>query len=184
MNRKKFSLLLLSFFLIVFGFCGCAQRETPGDAMPNVSSETEKSSVEKVKDGGDGSSEDIPLRASFESVDVNISGRYTSLEEVASYIFLYDTLPANYITKSEARKLGWKPSDGNLWEVTDQMSIGGDVFGNREGKLPKQEGRIYYECDIDYEGGRRNAKRIVYSNDGLIFYTEDHYKSFERLECT
>ena len=61
------------------------------------------------------------------------------------------------------------------------MSIGGDKFGNREGILPKEDGRVYYECDIDYEGGYRNEKRIVFSNDGLIFYTEDHYQSFEEL---
>ncbi|WP_276648398.1 ribonuclease domain-containing protein [Trichococcus flocculiformis] len=61
------------------------------------------------------------------------------------------------------------------------MSIGGDCFGNREGLLPKKSGRTYYEADIDYDGGYRGAERIVYSNDGLIFYTDDHYESFEQL---
>ena len=60
-------------------------------------------------------------------------------------------------------------------------SIGGDVFGNREGSLPDRSGRTWYECDIDYSGGKRGAKRIVYSNDGLIYYTEDHYETFVRL---
>ena len=73
------------------------------------------------------------------------------------------------------------PHEGNLWDVADGMSIGGDKFGNREGLLPKESGRQYYECDIDYEGGYRNGKRIVYSNDGLIYYTEDHYESFEEI---
>ena len=72
-------------------------------------------------------------------------------------------------------------SKGNLWKVTKKMSIGGDRFGNNEGLLPKKSGRQYYECDIDYRGGSRGAKRIVYSNDGLIFYTADHYETFEQL---
>lgn len=109
-------------------------------------------------------------------------GWYSSKEEVAEYLEIYNELPDNYITKKEARDLGWISSEGNLWDVAYGMSIGGDVFGNREGLLPKEKGRIYYECDIDYEGGYRdNGKRIVYSNDGLIFYTEDHYNSFEEL---
>ena len=61
------------------------------------------------------------------------------------------------------------------------MSIGGSAFGNYEGQLPKAKGRKYYECDIDYTGGYRNEKRLIYSNDGLVFYTQDHYKTFEQL---
>ncbi|MBF7097489.1 ribonuclease domain-containing protein [Alkalibacter mobilis] len=106
---------------------------------------------------------------------------YSTKDEVAAYLHEFGHLPPNYITKSEAQKLGWDNSKGNLWEVTDKMSIGGDYFGNREGLLPKDKDRKYFECDIDYNGGYRGAKRIVYSNDGLIFYTEDHYESFERL---
>lgn len=97
------------------------------------------------------------------------------------YIYIYNKLPKNYITKKEARDLGWEASKGNLWDVTDKKSIGGDKFGNREGKLPEKEGRQYYECDINYEGGHRGAERLVYSNDGLIYYTGDHYDSFELL---
>lgn len=108
-------------------------------------------------------------------------GYYTSKEDVALYINSYGKLPHNYITKNEARNLGWESSEGNLWDVTDEMSIGGDRFGNREGLLPIAEGRQYYECDIDYKGEYRGAKRLVYSNDGLIYYTEDHYESFELL---
>ena len=106
---------------------------------------------------------------------------YTTKEEVASYLRSHGELPSNYITKQEARDLGWIESKGNLWEVTDQKSIGGDRFGNFEGLLPKKEGRIYFEADIDYQGGYRNAKRLVFSSDGLIFYTDDHYESFEEI---
>ena len=108
-------------------------------------------------------------------------GYYTSKEDVALYIHTYNKLPYNYITKSEANKLGWEANKGNLWDVTDKYLIGGDKFNNYEGLLPKKKGRQYYECDIDYEGGHRNAKRIVFSDDGLIYYTDDHYKSFELL---
>ena len=108
-------------------------------------------------------------------------GWYSSKEEVALYLEIYGELPDNYLTKKEAMALGWNSKEGNLWEVADGMSIGGDKFGNREGILPEKDGRVYYECDIDYEGGYRNEKRIVFSNDGLIYYTEDHYESFEEL---
>ena len=109
------------------------------------------------------------------------SGTYTDPRELAQYIHTYGRLPNNFLTKKEALKLGWESEKGNLWDVTDKMSIGGDRFGNREGLLPKEEGRIYYECDVNYEGGYRGAERIVFSNDGLIFYTDDHYESFTQL---
>ncbi|NMB06754.1 MAG: ribonuclease [Tissierellia bacterium] len=112
---------------------------------------------------------------------IDPEGEYFTVEDVALYIHLYGNLPHNYITKNDARKLGWEPSKGNLWDVTDKKIIGGDVFGNREGLLPHKEGRKYFECDVNYKGGKRGAERIVYSNDGLIYYTKDHYKSFELL---
>lgn len=110
---------------------------------------------------------------------------YSDKDHVAAYLHEFGELPPNYITKREAQHLGWVNSRGNLWNVAPEMSIGGDYFGNYEGKLPTARGRKYYECDIDYDpaenGGRRNEKRIIYSNDGLIFYTEDHYKTFEEI---
>jgi len=108
-------------------------------------------------------------------------GWYSSKEEVAEYIEIYEELPDNFITKDEAIELGWDNSKGNLWDVAEGMSIGGDRFMNREGLLPDEKGRIWTECDINYEGGYRGAERIVFSNDGLIYYTDDHYESFECL---
>lgn len=108
-------------------------------------------------------------------------GSYTSKEDVALYLHIYGHLPHNYITKKEAQQLGWDSKKGNLEEVAPGKSIGGSHYGNYEGLLPEKEGRKYYECDLDYEGGYRGAQRLVYSNDGLIFYTEDHYQSFEQL---
>lgn len=110
---------------------------------------------------------------------VREDGEYSSKSEVGLYLYLYGHLPGNYITKDDAYDLGWDNKKGNLWEVAPGMSIGGDKFGNYEGLLPK--GNQYYECDIDYEGGYRGSKRIVYSKDGYIYYTEDHYETFEQL---
>ena len=112
---------------------------------------------------------------------ISEDGTYTTKEEVAEYINIYDHLPSNFITKKEAKNLGWVSSEGNLNEVAPGMSIGGDYFGNYEGLLPEAEDRDYYECDIDFDGTYRNQKRIVFSNDGLVYYTEDHYESFELL---
>ena len=105
-------------------------------------------------------------------------GSYTTKEDVALYIHLYGELPFNFMTKKEARALGWE--GGSLEPVAPGMCIGGDWFGNYEGLLP--EDREYTECDIDTLGAKsRGAKRIVFSDDGLIYYTEDHYESFELL---
>lgn len=106
---------------------------------------------------------------------------YYSKDDVASYIKEYGELPVNYLTKDQASDLGWDPSEGNLWDVTDKGVIGGDSFGNFEGLLPKKSGRMYFEADVNYRGGRRNVERLVYSNDGLIYYTSDHYASFEEI---
>ena len=125
--------------------------------------------------------ESLPEEDPVEEPALSGDGTYTSKDEVAEYLYLYGHLPSNFITKKEAKKLGWVSSEGNLDEVAPGMSIGGDYFGNYEGLLPEADGRDYYECDIDFDGTYRNAKRIVFSNDGLIYYTEDHYESFELL---
>lgn len=107
-------------------------------------------------------------------------GVYDSKEDVALYIETYNHLPSNYITKKEAEAEGW--SGGSLEKYCPGKCIGGDRFGNREGLLPKAKDRSYTECDIDTLGAKsRGAKRIVFSNDGLIYYTDDHYESFTLL---
>ena len=107
-------------------------------------------------------------------------GSYTTKEDVALYIHVYGHLPENFMTKDEARKLGWE--GGSLEKYAPGMCIGGDRFGNYEGLLPDAPGRRWTECDIDTLGASsRGAKRIVFSNDGLVYYTDDHYESFELL---
>lgn len=116
-----------------------------------------------------------------EAPAVDEDGWYSSKEEVALYIHLYGHLPGNFVTKREAQDKGW--SGGSVERYTGEgTAIGGSRFGNYEGLLPEKEGRTYTECDIDTVGaGSRGAKRIVFSNDGLIYYTGDHYESFELL---
>ena len=107
-------------------------------------------------------------------------GSYTTKEDVALYIHIYGQLPENFMTKNEARELGWE--GGGLDRFAPGMCIGGDKFGNYEGLLPSAPGRTWTECDIDTLGATsRGAKRIVFSNDGLIYYTDDHYESFTLL---
>ena len=115
-----------------------------------------------------------------EEAAVDEDGSYTTAEDVALYIHTYGHLPSNFITKKQAQALGW--SGGEVEEFRSGAAIGGDYFGNYEGLLPKKKGRKYYECDIGTVGKRsRGAERIVFSNDGLIYYTADHYESFTLL---
>ena len=119
---------------------------------------------------------DVPAPETEAAIDFH--GSYTSKEDVALYIHTYGDLPLNFMTKKQAKDLGWE--GGSLEPVAPGMCIGGDWFGNYEGLLP--EDREYTECDIDTLGkDSRGAKRIVFSDDGLIYYTEDHYESFELL---
>ena len=115
-----------------------------------------------------------------ETPAIGEDGVYTTKDDVALYLHTYGHLPSNFITKKEAEKLGW--SGGSLEPYAPGKCIGGSHFGNYEGILPEKDGRSYTECDIDTLGAdKRGAKRIVFSNDGLIYYTEDHYETFELL---
>ena len=115
-----------------------------------------------------------------EKSSVTEDGEYTSKEEVAEYIHLFGHLPSNFITKKEAKALGWEGGD-SLGKLAPGKSIGGDRFGNYEGRLPKVKGRTYYEADCWYTGGKRNAFRLIWSGDGHYWYTEDHYNTFTEL---
>lgn len=113
---------------------------------------------------------------------VEKDGWYSSMEEVAVYLALFEELPDNFITKKQAEKLGWNNREGNLDEVAPGKSIGGDRFGNYEQQLPDKKNRKWTECDIHFDGGYRGAERIVFSNDGLIYYTGNHYESFDQIK--
>lgn len=112
--------------------------------------------------------------------EIEEDGWFYSAEDVTLYLVTYGYLPENFITKDDARSLGWQ--GGSVEYYLEGAAIGGDVFGNREGLLPEDYDRTYYECDIDTDGqDSRGAKRLVFSSDGLIYYTEDHYENFVLL---
>ena len=165
----KFSALLLALLMLVLPLCGCISD--PAEPAPAESAQVGSAPVESA-----------PAEAETDSPEEVIDeyGSYTTKEDVALYIHTYGCLPQNFITKDQARQAGW--SGGSLESYCPGMCIGGDRFGNREGLLPKAEGRTWTECDINTLGaGSRGAERIVFSNDGLIYYTGDHYESFTLL---
>lgn len=104
----------------------------------------------------------------------------TREDVVVPYVKKNQQLPGYYIRKSEAREKGWEAAAGNLCDVLPGRAIGGDVFSNREGGLPSAEKRKWFEADLNYKCGRRNADRLLYSSDGLIYVTHDHYKTFQQ----
>jgi ribonuclease T1 len=163
-------------FLLVLAGCQATKVITPPETPnTNITIPKEGTSVSPPQ------KEQPPNNTETAAVQVKKGQNYSTKDEVAAYIHEFKVLPPNFITKKEAEKLGWDNSKGNLWNVTNKKSIGGDSFGNFEGLLPKASGRKYYECDINYNGGYRGAERIIYSNDGLIYFTNDHYKTFKKL---
>ena len=175
MNQSiKRGLILILIALVIFGVLYFTSQPSDDEApiqtaVPNVSAEISPDLTE------------VPEETSVpEAAVLNENGSYTTKEDVALYLHQYGHLPPNYITKKEAQALGW--SGGSLEPYAPGKCIGGSQFGNYEGLLPKAPGRIYTECDINTLGkSKRGAERIVFSNDGLIFYSGDHYESFELL---
>jgi hypothetical protein len=102
----------------------------------------------------------------------------TEEKTVINYVKQNHKLPDYYITKNEARQQGWNPSKGNLCDILPGKAIGGDKFGNREGNLPK--GEKYFEADVNYNCGNRNADRIIFTKAGDVYLTKNHYRSFEK----
>lgn len=204
---KKLLCLLLA-ALMMFTLTACAQK--PESSLPSSDTSEAVSEISEPSDEVTSQPEEITSQPNAppagESEDTNVStsdqtqpetpasepestpslpeidenGSYTSKDDVALYIHTFGHLPQNFITKKEAQKLGW--SGGSLEPYAPGKCIGGSHFGNYEGLLPEKDGRSYTECDIDTLGkNSRGAKRIVFSNDGLIYYTDDHYESFTLL---
>ncbi|MCH5194956.1 MAG: ribonuclease [Oscillospiraceae bacterium] len=157
------------------------ETETESETEESISETDEALPDTAYAEISDYPEETNPTESDVEKLSVEKDGSYTTPEDVAEYIHTFGTLPNNFITKSEAKALGWDSSKGNLWDVAPGKSIGGDHFGNYEGLLPTEKGRKYTECDVNYDGGYRGSERVIFSNDGLIFYTDDHYESFTQL---
>lgn len=162
MKRKLTALLLLLALLLSLTACG--------DAAQTI--DTVQQAAQTVQEIAAAQEEETPA--------IEEDGTYTTKEDVVRYIHTYGHLPENFITKKQAQALGWE--GGSLEPYAPGKCIGGSRFGNYEGTLPEKDGRTYTECDIDTLGAsKRGGKRIVFSNDGLSYYTEDHYETFEPL---
>ena len=178
--------------IMTFSFAGCSEEDQElvnavVDIADAVLSESESEGGSESSDAQQSEEPEEPSDKQTEEVPqeeepqeqlplIDEDGIYTSMEDVADYLIAYGRLPNNFITKKEARKLGWE--GGGLDRYAEDKYIGGDTFGNREGLLP--DGHKYIECDIDtLNRDSRGAKRIVFSEDlSLIYYTPDHYESF------
>jgi guanyl-specific ribonuclease Sa len=192
---KGYLALLIAVQMLLFTGCGAAydnvsaslgqeqtvaQQETPGQEQTVAQQDTPEQEQTATQTSAaweqtETASETEPTADPAATIDRD--GTYTSKDDVALYLYTYGELPDNFITKKEAQALGW--SGGSLEPYAPGKCIGGDKFGNYEGVLPENS---YHECDIDTLGAKsRGAKRIVYSDDGDIYYTEDHYESFELL---
>lgn len=145
-----------------------ASSEKQSETQKVTQKETQKATQKTTQKATQGST----------AAKIDEKGIYTSKEDVALYLHTYGKLPSNFITKSEAQKLGW--TGGGLDAYAKNKCIGGDKFGNYDGLLPK--GEQYYECDIDTLNAKsRGAKRLVFTKSGNIYYTEDHYETFKKL---
>lgn len=192
--RKKITVLLslLLAFCLLFSACAPAALPELGTDINSDDDDFELSIITDaptdetptdVKETSPPAETEAPSEAPAETTtaaqeaQIDENGVYTSRDDVALYIHTYGKLPQNFITKKEAQRLGW--TGGSLEPYAPGMCIGGSSFGNYEGLLPAKKGRTYTECDIDTLGkSSRGAKRIVFSNDGLIYYTGDHYEHF------
>lgn len=176
--KKRLTAWLLA-LVLALTLVGCADDVSVAGAITTTGGDTPSQQQDaQLPDDTAAPADDADAQPETPAIDED--GSYTSKEDVALYIHTYGHLPGNFITKKEAQALGWP--GGSLEPYAPGKCIGGSHFGNYEGLLPEAEGRTYTECDIDTLGAeKRGAKRIVFSNDGLIYYTGDHYESFELL---
>ena len=194
MKRKQWLLILvialgLIYYLLPGGTAGTPQSapterteetlnllSTPPDSKADNTPAAEP--VSEPAAAGEAASAETQAPAAAEAIRED--GVYQTKDDVALYVHTYGRLPSNFITKKEAEAAGWQ--GGPLDKVLPGMCIGGDRFGNYEGKLPAAKGRKWTECDLNTIGARaRGAERLIFSNDGLIYYTPDHYETFELL---
>lgn len=190
MAVRRFMAWLLA-MVLALALTGCGKKAPapvelplmPAESAQTVQPETAPPPSQEAEEAPSQKTDETPSQAAVPDDDgptLEENGSYDSKDDVALYLHMYGHLPPNYITKKDARALGWE--GGSVERYAPGKCIGGDRFGNYEGLLPEKAGRSYTECDIDPLGsGSRGARRIIFSNDGLIYYTDDHYKSFTLL---
>lgn len=174
---RRFFMLCIMLFMLVFALAGCGTTQDQAADQQTVQQEVQDDTQQTAENAEDAAGQDTDQQAVEEQPSIDEDGSYTSKEDVALYLHTYGKLPSNFMTKKEAKQLGWE--GGSLEDYAPGKCIGGDRFGNYEGVLPDGS---YKECDIGTLGkSSRGAKRIVYSDDGRIYYTDDHYETFEQL---
>ena len=175
MNRKSLlSALLALAMAFVLGFTALTPAPAAASGLEDLLELLELY-------GNPDALEESEEEAEEEAEEEEQQGPIIEPQAIADYLFEHGELPDNFITKKEAQELGWNSKYNYVSDVAPGYSIGGDRFGNYEGILPKKKGRQYYECDCYYVEGKRSAHRVVFSNDGLVFYTGDHYETFTQL---
>ena len=176
---KKIIAVLLTLLCVATLFTGCFRIQSP-DTPSTEPAQQITAETQTATSTSQAVTQPRTTSPPETQTGLDKNGSYYSRDDVALYIHTFGRLPSNYLTKQQAQALGW--SGGSLERFAPGKVIGGSRFGNYEGLLPDAPGRYYTECDIDTLGkDSRGAKRIVFSNDGLIYYTDDHYQSFTRL---
>lgn len=194
MNKIKMRIIAALMLLAAVMFSGCGNSGNTANSA-NVTSKASVTTVTAASTSGTAATTPTTTKAEKETQAENTSqadehgnapardGYYYDVENVVLYLEEYGELPPNYITKKEAEALGW--SGGSVEDYKEGAAIGGDRFGNYEELLPEADGRKYTECDIDTDGyPSRGSRRLVFSNDGLYFYTADHYETFSEVTVT
>ena len=174
-NRVKRLLALLLAALLALAAMSFAGAEDWRSQLRALYGLTDEFDYEDSEAGGEAPAEEEDTGGYVFELPV------TDPQQIVNYLSVYGELPENFITKAEAKELGWDSRYNYLGDVAPGMSIGGDRFGNYEGLLPSARGRTWYECDANYTGKKRGAERVLFSSDGLYYYTDDHYKTFTEM---
>ena len=169
---RRLAALLLALLLALGGLCQAAAEGDWRDMLRSLYGLSDDEGDSQDAWNGDEAQEDDAPQFELPVTDP---------QQIVNYLSIYGELPENFITKAEAQDLGWDSRYNYVGEVAPGKSIGGDRFGNYEGKLPKKKGRTWYECDANYKGKKRGTARVLFSSDGLYYYTDDHYQTFTEM---